>query len=48
MKTYWGVDVQLHAFFDLRTRRRRVVSFTPPPLYSQGKSPWRIAGWECP
>jgi hypothetical protein len=26
--------------FNLGTRWRWVVSFTPPPLYPQGKSPW--------
>jgi len=40
MKTYWGVEIQLHTFFDLGTRWRWVVSFTPQPLYPQGKSPW--------
>jgi hypothetical protein len=40
MKAYWGEDVQLHSFFDLGTRWRWVVSFTPLPLYPQGKSPW--------
>jgi hypothetical protein len=35
-----GVDVWLHAFFDLDTRWRWVVSFTSWPLYSQGKSSW--------
>jgi hypothetical protein len=39
MKAYWGMEVQLHAFFDLGTRWRLEVSFTPRPLYSQGKSP---------
>jgi hypothetical protein len=39
MKTYLGVKVQLHSFFDLGTRWRWVVSFTPRPLYPQGKSP---------
>jgi hypothetical protein len=39
MKAYWGVDVWLHAFFDLGTRWRRVVSFMSRPLYPQGKSP---------
>jgi hypothetical protein len=39
MKAYWGVEVYLHTFFDLGTRWRRVVSFTPQPLYPQGKSP---------
>jgi hypothetical protein len=33
------VKVYLHAFFDLGTRWW-VVSFTPRPLYPQGKSPW--------
>jgi hypothetical protein len=39
IKTYWGMEVQHHAFFDLGTRWRWVVSFTPRPLYSWGKSP---------
>jgi hypothetical protein len=34
------VGVQLHTFFDLGTRWRRVVSFTFRPLYPQGKRPW--------
>jgi hypothetical protein len=34
-----GVEIWLHAFFDLGTRWRWVVSFTPRPLYPQGKSP---------
>jgi hypothetical protein len=38
MKAYWGVEVELHALFDLGTRWRWVVSFTPRPLYLQGKS----------
>jgi hypothetical protein len=38
MKTYWGVEVYLHVVFDVGTRRRRVVSFTPWPFYPQGKS----------
>jgi hypothetical protein len=49
MKTYWGVEVQLHAFFDLYTRWRWVV-FTSRPLYSQGKTPgthW-TGGWVDP
>jgi len=37
MKVYWGVEVSLHPFFDLGTRWRWVVNFTPWPLYSQGK-----------
>jgi hypothetical protein len=40
MKAYWGVEVQLHSFFVLGTRWRWVVSFTPQPLYPQGKIPW--------
>jgi hypothetical protein len=39
MKTYWGVE-DLHSFFDLGTRCRRVVNFTPRPLYPQGNRPW--------
>jgi hypothetical protein len=39
MKTYWGVEVQLHAFFDLGTRWRRVVSFTLRPLYPRERAP---------
>jgi hypothetical protein len=35
-----GVEVQLHSFFDLCTRQRQMVSFTPQPLYPQGNSPW--------
>jgi len=33
MKVHWGVEVLLHVFFDLGTRWRWVVSFTPRPLY---------------
>jgi hypothetical protein len=35
-----GVEVYLHPLFDLGTRWRWVVSFTPQLLYLQGKSPW--------
>jgi hypothetical protein len=38
MKAYWGVELYLHAFFDLGIRWRWVVSFKPRPLYSRGKS----------
>jgi hypothetical protein len=38
-RRFGGVEVWLHAFFDLGTRWRWVVSFTPRPLYPQGKSP---------
>jgi hypothetical protein len=34
-----GSGGKLHSFFDLGTRWRWVVSFTPRPLYPQGKSP---------
>jgi hypothetical protein len=37
MKAYWGVEVQLYAFFDLGNRWRVVVSFTTRPLYPLGK-----------
>jgi hypothetical protein len=38
MKTYWGSgDVAPHVL-NLGTRWRWVVSFTPRPFYSQGKS----------
>jgi len=40
MKAYWGMEAWLHAFFGLGTRWRWVISFTPRPLYRQGKSPW--------
>jgi hypothetical protein len=45
MKAYWGVEVQLHLFFDLGTRWRWVVSVTPRPLYPQGKGPWYPLEW---
>jgi hypothetical protein len=52
MKAYWGSGgiAPLHSFFDLGTRWRWVISFTPQPLYPQGKSPsthW-IGGWVGP
>jgi hypothetical protein len=40
MKAYWGVEVWLHAFYDLGCMCRWVVNFAPRPLYLQGKSPW--------
>jgi hypothetical protein len=40
MKAYWGSGGIVHSFFNLGTRWRRVVSFTPRPLYPQRKSPW--------
>jgi hypothetical protein len=39
MKAYWGSG-GIAPRIDLGTRWRRVVSFTPRPLYPQGKSPW--------
>jgi hypothetical protein len=39
MKTCWGVEVWLHAFFYLGIRWRWVVSFTSQPLYPQGNTP---------
>jgi hypothetical protein len=39
-KTYWGKWGMAPRIFDFSTRWRRVVSFTPRPLYPQGKSPW--------
>jgi hypothetical protein len=40
MKTYWGSGGLTSHILDLGTRWRWVVSFTPRPLYPQGKSPW--------
>jgi len=49
MKTYWGRWGTALRIFDFGTRWRWVVSFTPRPLYSQGKGPWysldRRLGW---
>jgi hypothetical protein len=45
MKTYWGVEVQLHAFFDLGTRWRRVVSFMPR---ERTRGTHWIGGWVGP
>jgi hypothetical protein len=39
MKTYWGNGGMAPLILDLGTRWRWVVSFTPRPLYPQGKSP---------
>jgi hypothetical protein len=39
-RRFGGVEVYLHGFFDLGTRWRWVISFTPRPLYLQWKSPW--------
>jgi hypothetical protein len=40
MKAYWGMEAQLHSFFELGTKWRWGVIFTLQPLYVQGKSPW--------
>jgi hypothetical protein len=40
MKTYWGSGGIAPRSLDLGTRWRWVISFTPQPLYPQGKSPW--------
>jgi hypothetical protein len=40
MKAYWGSGYIVPCIFDLGARWRWVVSFTPRPLYSHGKSPW--------
>jgi hypothetical protein len=50
MKAYWGSGGVAPRILDLGTRWRWVVSFTPQPLYPQGKSPgthW-IGGWVGP
>jgi hypothetical protein len=39
MKTYWGSGGIAPFILDLGTRWRSVISFTPRPLYSQGKNP---------
>jgi hypothetical protein len=39
MKVYWGSVGTIPRILELGTRWRRVVSFTPRPLYAQGKSP---------
>jgi hypothetical protein len=40
IKAYWESGGIAPRIIDLGTRWRRVVSFTPRPLYPQGKSPW--------
>jgi hypothetical protein len=40
MKSYWGVEVLLHAFLSLGTSWKRVVSFTLRSLYPQEKNLW--------
>jgi hypothetical protein len=40
MKAYWGSGCIAPLILELGTRWRWVVSFTPRPLYPQGKSPW--------
>jgi hypothetical protein len=38
MKAYWRSEAIAPCILDLGTKWRCVVSFTPRPLYSQGKS----------
>jgi hypothetical protein len=40
MIAYWETGGMVPRILDLGTRWRWVVSFTPLPLYPQGKSPW--------
>jgi len=40
MKAYWGIAGIAPSFFDLGTRWRWVVSFTPRLLNPRGKSSW--------
>jgi hypothetical protein len=40
MKTYWGSEGIASRILDFGITSRWVVSFTPRPLYPQGKSPW--------
>jgi hypothetical protein len=40
MKAYEGSGGTAPRILDLGTRLRWVVTFTPRPLYPQGKSPW--------
>jgi hypothetical protein len=40
LKAYWGSGGIAPRILDLGTRWRWVASFTPWPLYPQGKSPW--------
>jgi hypothetical protein len=39
-KAYWGSGGTATRILELGTRWRWVVSFTPRPLYPQGKRPW--------
>jgi len=52
MKAYWRVEIQLHAFFDLCTRWRWVVSFRVKQKYLQkGLNNWYFFShwlpWYC-
>jgi hypothetical protein len=40
MKAYWGGGSITPRILHIGTRWRREVTFTPRPLYTQGKSPW--------
>jgi hypothetical protein len=50
MKVYWGVDVQLHTFFDLGTRWGEWSASRPGRLTPRERAPgthW-IGGWVGP
>jgi hypothetical protein len=47
MKAYWGSGGMTPRILDLGTGWRWVVSFTPRPLYPQGKSPWYPLVWRA-
>jgi hypothetical protein len=40
MKAYWGSGGVAPRIINLNTRWKWMVSFTPRPLCTQGKSPW--------
>jgi hypothetical protein len=50
MKAYWGSRGIAPCILDLGTRWNLVISFTPQPLYAQGKSPGtrKIGVWVGP
>jgi hypothetical protein len=50
MKTYGGVDVEIHVFLYLGTSWRCMVSITLLPLYPRGRSrsTHSIRGWVDP
>jgi len=40
MEAYWGSGIVAQRIFDFDTRWRWMASFTPWPLYPQGKRTW--------